>query len=97
MTTSVYPTVTKEDDIIPALQELQRLREDEDISDFQNLTQRFVFGRGLFTTRVAPSSNSDILATDSEGDRVNDATFEYKLLNISGTLKWDRRTLDVSW
>ncbi len=97
MTSSFYPSVDKEEDIIPALQEIQRIREDEDISEFLNLNQRFVFGRGLFTTRVAPSSNSDVLATDNLGDIVNDATFEYKLLDISGTLKWDRRSLDTAW
>ncbi|HUV84254.1 MAG TPA: hypothetical protein VMV86_01010 [Methanosarcinales archaeon] len=97
MTQSLYPETRNEDDIIRTLQEIARLRETEDISDFQNLNQRFVLGRGLFTSRAAPSSNSDVLATDNEGDIVNDATYEYKLLNISGSLKWDRRTLDVSW
>jgi len=97
MTQSPYPEVRTEEDMLPALQEIRRLREQEDISDFTNLNNRFVLGRGRFTSRVAPSSNSDVLATDTEGDIVNDATFEYKLLDISGTLKWDRRTLDVSW
>lgn len=97
MTTSTYPEVRNEEDVVPALQEIVRLREDEDISDFTNLNNRFVLGRGRFISRAAPSSNSDVLAGDVEGDIVNDATREYKLLNISGTLKWDRRTLDVSW
>ena len=96
MTQSQYPIVT-EDNIIDVLREIIRLRESEDISDFSNLTERFVSGRGLFTSRAAPSSNSDVLATDNEGDIVNDATREYKLLDISGTLTWDRRTLDVTW
>lgn len=97
MTQSLYPDITEEDDILDVLAEIIRLRETEDISDFTNLPQRFVSGRGLFTTRTAPSSNSDVIATDNEGDIVNDATFEYKLLSISGTLTWDRRTLDVTW
>lgn len=97
MTTTQYPEFRTEDDILPGLQEIRRLREYEDISDFQNLNNRFVLGRGRFTTRAAPSSNSDVLATDNEGDIVNDATYEYKLLNISGTLKWDRRLLDTTW
>jgi len=98
MTTSVYPVVRDEKDLLPALVEIVRIREDEDISDFNNLDQRFVLGRGLFETRAAPSSPSDVLATDELGDIVNDATFEYKLLNISGTgLRWDRRALNVSW
>lgn len=97
MTQSPYPHVVDEKDVVDALREIARLREDEDIGDFTNLNERFVFGRGLFTSRAAPSSNSDVLSTDNEGDVVNDASFEYKLLNISGTLLWDRRALDTSW
>lgn len=98
MTQSLYPVTRTIDDVVENLQEIARIREDEDISDFDNLTERFVTGRGLFETRTAPSSASDVLATDQEGDIVNDNTYEYKLLNISGTgLRWDRRTLDVSW
>ena len=94
---SLYPEIRNEKDVVSALQEIARLRETEDLADFLNLNNRFVLGRGLFTARSAPSSNSDVLATDNEGDIVNDATYEYKLLDISGTLLWDRRTLDVAW
>lgn len=98
MTQSLYPHVVDETDVVEAIREIARLREDEDISDFQNLNERFVLGRGLFETRAAPSTPSDVLATDNEGDIVNDNTYEYKLLNISGTgLRWDRRTLSVGW
>jgi len=100
MTISLYPDVgviESFEDVQAILSEIVRLREYEDISDFINLTQRFVRGRGRFQERAAPSSTTDVLATDEEGDIVNDATYEYKLLNISGTLKWDRRTLDTSW
>ncbi len=98
MTSSLYPETRDENDVVNTLQEIARLRETEDISDFQNLTQRFVLGRGLFETRAAPSSPSDVLATDELGDIVNDATHEFKLLNISGTgRRWDRRALDVAW
>lgn len=97
MTSSLYPETRDEQDVVGSLQEMARLR-DEDISDFQNLNQQFVSGRGLFETRAAPSSPSNVLATDELGDIVNDATHEFKLLNISGTgLRWDRRALDVSW
>lgn len=98
MTSSLYPETNDEKDVVKNLQEIARLRESEDISDFQNLDNRFVAGRGLFETRAAPSSPSDVLATDELGDIVNDATHEFKLLNISGTgLRWDRRALDVAW
>lgn len=99
MTSSLYPEVRDESDILDALVEIVRLRETEDLSDFENLTQRFVLGRGIYTRRAAgpPSSSNDVLSTDNEGDIVNDATFEYKLLDISGTLLWDRRLLDTGW
>ena len=104
MTRTIYPEVERTGNdtlditiIFNSLREIARLREIEDISDFNNLTQRFVRGRGRFEERAAPSSASDVLATDEEGDIVNDATYEYKLLNISGTLLWDRRALDTSW
>lgn len=97
MTQTPYPEVRGEEDVVRALQEIITLRETEDISDFQNLNNRFVLGRARGQQRAAPSANTDVLATDSEGDYVNDGTYEYKLLNISGTLKWDRRTLSVAW
>ncbi len=97
MTTSQYPSLITEDNVIETLQEMVRLREDEDISDFTNLPNRFVSGRGLFLTRAAPSSPTDVLSTDVEGDIVNDATYEYKLLTISGTLTWIRTLLDTTW
>jgi hypothetical protein len=100
MTTSLYPDVFEIqsfEDVKEILSEIVRLREHEDVSDFTNLNQRFVRGRARFQERTAPSSPTNVLSTDEEGDIVNDATYEYKLLNISGTLKWDRRTLDVAW
>ena len=97
MTSSLYPETRDEDDVVNTLQEIARLRETEDIGDFQNLNNRFVLGRGLFETRAAPSTPSDVLATDELGDIVNDSSFEYKLLNISGTLLWDRRALNTGW
>lgn len=64
-----------------------------DILEFDNLKEKFVGGRT--TTRV-PSSPSDVLPTDKEGDIVSDGTFEFKLIDDSG-LVWDRRTLNTSW
>ena len=97
MSTRLYPETRFEQDIIPNMQEIARIRETEDIPDFENLAQFFVAGRGRFTQRSAPSSATDVLSTDQEGDIVNDNTYEYKLLTISGNLRWDRRTLDTSW
>lgn len=98
MVSSLYPETRTEQDVVKNLQEIARLREQEDIGDFDNLPNRFVRGRGLFQERAAPSSPTDVLATDQEGDIVNDASFEYKLLNIPATgLRWDRRSLDTAW
>ncbi len=94
MSNSLYPTITDEKDVLPFLKEITRIRQDEDVPDFYNLTQRFVSGR--VTNRV-PSSATDVLATDNLGDIVNDTNYEYKLVNISGTYKWDRRSLNVAW
>lgn len=91
---SIYPEINSDKDIVPFLREITRLREQEDIPDYINLDQRFLAGRA--SNRV-PSSSTDVLATDSLGDVVNDATYEYKLVNISGVYKWDRRTLNTSW
>ena len=95
MTTQSYPelrfiSVTDLEDV---LLEIIRIRE-EDVTEFANLSNIYLPGRS--TGRV-PSSNSDVLATDQEGDVVNDGTYEYKLIDDSGTLKWDRRTLDIAW
>ena len=96
MTQTPYPLVTSEKDIFNFVKEVTRLREIEDIQDFTNLDQRFVSGR---TTFRVPSSPTDVLATDNQGDIVTDVPngFEYKLVDNAGTLVWDRRTLDISW
>ena len=92
----LYPILNEDEQIPDIVREIVRIR-DNDIADWNNLPSQFVQGRGLFTTRTAPSTPTNVLATDQEGDVVNDATYEYKLLNISGVLKWDRRTLSVGW
>jgi len=107
MTQTTWPVLTVEiinqEDVLNAvtqisdvLREASRIRENEDIPDFGNLNQVFVSGRS--TDRV-PSSPTDVLADDAEGDVViqADGAFEYTLIDVSGTLKWDRRTLDTAW
>ena len=95
MARTQYPYVNDETGVIGFCREIQRIRESEDVPDFTNLPQRFVTGRS--STRV-PSGPSDVLASDQVGDIVNDATFEYKLVDTGGgTLLWDRRALDTAW
>lgn len=91
---SPYPVIDDENDLVDAYRQIQRLRTSEDLPDYENLDQRFVAGRA--TERV-PSGPTDVEATDNEGDIVSDGTYEYKLVDVSGNLRWDRRTLNVSW
>ncbi len=93
---TLYPLVERKEDVLPALQEIIRLRQVEDISDFINLPQQFVSGR---TTEREPSTPTDVLSSDNEGDIVinADATYQYQLVDVSGTLKWARTALDTSW
>lgn len=96
MVTSPYPFINSQEEVLDFIKEITRLREVEDLQDFTNLNQRFVTGRT--TTRI-PSSPTDVLTDDDEGDIVTDVPngFEYKLVNNAGTLVWDRRTLNISW
>lgn len=92
----LYPLLNNEKQIPDLIREVIRIR-NTDLDDWNNLSSQFVQGRGLFTTRAAPSTPTNVLPTDQEGDICNNATYEFKLLNISGVLKWDRRTLNVGW
>ena len=96
MTRTLYPTLESSatlEEVIELLQEIIEKR-GQDVGDFDNLPQIYVLGR---TTARVPTSATDVVATDNEADIVNDGTYEYKLLDISGTLKWDRRTLNTTW
>lgn len=88
----VIPSGADINDVIDFLREITRLRDREDVSDFNNLVNRFVAGRK--TTRI-PSSSSDVLATDQEGDITiaADGSALYILVDASGTLAWRSVTL----
>jgi len=95
MTRTPYPSAFTNEELLNSYKEVQRLREAEDIPDFTNLNQVFVSGRS--TTRI-PSSPTDVLSGDNVGDVANDGSFVYTLLDIGGgTLRWDRRAIDVGW
>ena len=98
MSTQHYPDIYNDDleEVLRVLREIVSIRI-RDISDYKNLNNRFVAGRQRSDSRLAPSSPDDVLHSDQEGDIVNDAQYEYKLLNISGSLLWDRRALSVYW
>ena len=96
MTETPYPSFVNPDidveDIRQHLQEMSRLRDDEDIPNFFNLDARFVSGR---RTERIPSSSADVIATDNEGDIVYsvDGNTMYVLVNASGSLAWRSVTL----
>lgn len=95
MTKDIYPSVSTEADVIPALRDIARSRR-TDIDEFNNLPQRFIEGR-LRVNRAAPSSVTDVSSTDRVGDIVRTTTYTYTLIDDSGTLKWDRQAVDISW
>jgi len=94
---SSYPAVSTPEELFEAYKEVVRLRETEDLPDFLELINQFVSGRSV--NRTEPSSPTDVIATDREGDIVinTTGTYEYKLVSVSGTLKWDRRSINTSW
>ena len=59
-----------------------------DAAIVNNLKQYKRDSRDMTPTRAIPSSNSDIIAGDKEGDEVCDGTHLYQLRNLSGTLGW---------
>ena len=68
-----------------------------DIAVVSGLQTGKLQGRIRTSTRAAPTSNSDVVAGDAEGDVVVGATYVYTLISISGTLKWDRRAHSAAW
>lgn len=55
-------------------------------------------GRIRTNERAAPSSPTDVVTGDVEGDVVYDSTYQYLLINVPNTgLRWWRRTYNVAW
>jgi hypothetical protein len=99
---SEYPLVPLQssvEDLTAWAQEVVRIRQLEDLPDFTNLPNVYMRGRRI--ERVAPTSHSDVVATDVEGDFVYgfDGSNHnlFILVNDSGTLKWGRFNVNVSW
>jgi predicted DNA repair protein MutK len=61
------------------------------------LEQDKLNGRIRTDFRTVPSSATDVVAGDAEGDIVVDATYIYRLITVSSALKWDRQTINVGW
>jgi hypothetical protein len=95
----ILPSQPTPQDMEDWIRDVTRLRQLEDLPDFTNLPNVFVAGRRV--ERTTPTSHSDVLATDSEGDWFygfdgSDHRI-YVLVNDSGTLKWARFNVNVSW
>jgi hypothetical protein len=68
----------------------------EDVVEFNSLNNRLLRGR-LRSDRAVPTSSTNVVGGDQEGDIVRSGTYEYIVVNSSGTLKWARHALDSTW
>lgn len=89
---SQYPLINTEKDVVPALRQIQRLREAEDIVDWNNLPQIYMSGRKV---GKIPGSSADVTTGDKIGDFNYTASFMYLLVDDSGTPAWRRITLST--
>lgn len=71
------------------------IRED-DRRVLNNLENTFLRAR-LRTDRVAPATYDDVQPPDKEHDIIMASDYLYFLVNDSGTLKWARVAVSVSW
>jgi hypothetical protein len=92
-----YPPVVGDNinSVLNFIRGISILRKEDVVAD-RNLKTRFIAGR-LRTDRTTPTSNSDVNATDKEGDVVRTTTYQYIIVNDSGTLKWARHAIDITW
>lgn len=88
----LYDEINSLDQVQIALTEIARLR-DQDIRDFNNLTNIFMRGRKV---EKVPSGAADVAALDRVGDFNYTASYLYILVNNSGTNAWRRVALS-SW
>ncbi len=87
MTTQRYPNTPEAtvENLKDFCEEIARIR-DEDITDFDNLQNRFINGR---KTGKIPLTSNDIVG-DKVGDFNYDAAYIYICVNNGGTAQWRR-------
>ncbi len=92
MATQQYQFITDEStsSVADFCRDIARIRQ-EDIDDFNNLTNVFIGGRKV---GKVPTSSADVVATDRIGDFNFDANFIYICVDDSGAA-WRRVTLGV--
>lgn len=69
----------------------------DDKAAFSKVEQFKMPGRVRTGIRAVPTSATDVVNADLEGDLITDATYLYRLVNVSGVLKWHRTTLSIGW
>jgi hypothetical protein len=89
-----FPTIRPRnmDEVIELLRYITKERTN-DVSDFENLNNRFISGRKV---AKIPTGAADITDTDRVGDFNADANYVYFCINNSGTAEWRRCAL-LSW
>lgn len=86
-----FPTIlAKTFDAIYSWANQVNVERSRDITDWNNLPQRFVMGRNrtLLNDRAEPSSSSDVLDTDQLGDIYVGTSNVYILIDNGGTYEW---------
>lgn len=93
MTTELYRFIEEfsEDSVLNFVQDAARIRE-EDIEDFNNLSNTFIKGRKVDKIPLGSSDTSD----NRVGDFNYDANYLYICVDNSGTAEW-RRVAIGSW
>lgn len=83
-------------DLVAWVRKVIQYRQLEDLPDYINQKNIYVSGRS--TTRI-PSSATNVVDGDREGDTVAavDGSYQYTLIDQSGTLVWARVALDTAW
>lgn len=93
MTKKLYPDIRREEDLQKVVRYMVKERRN-DVNDFRNLDARFMKGRKV---GKIPTAFNDVEVTDVVGDFNYDASYLYILVDDSGTNKWSRIALSVSW
>lgn len=86
---AIISNIKNLDEVQIILTDIGRQR-DQDIREFNNLTNRFMRGRKV---SKIPTSSSDVDDSDRVGDFNFDASYFYILVDNSGTNTWRRAAL----
>lgn len=74
------------------LRQIINLRSD-DQATIRSLEATKFNGRDRTGIRAVPTTNTDVIVGDTPGDRVNDSTYIYLCMTISGSTQWRKIAL----